>query len=90
MPGFVVLDHVDRGFQCLVVHVGRERGRVFEPDQDANIEELVFVDAEVTQDGALRGKGERRRAGGEIERGDQFVHARIEQGVGWTIDGVDV
>lgn len=78
VSGLVELDHVDRGFQCLVVHVGGKGRRVFKADQNSNVEELVFGDSEITQDGALRGKAERRRAGSEIKRGDQFVHPRIQ------------
>lgn len=45
----VILDHVNRGFQCLVVHGRRKGWRVIKPDQDSNVEELVFVDSEIVQ-----------------------------------------
>ena len=86
----VVLDHVDGGLECLVMHVRRKGRGVVEPDQNANVEELVFVDSKVIQDGALRGKGERRAARCEIKRGNEFVHSGIEQRIGWTIDGMDI
>jgi len=90
MPRLVVLDHVNRRFECLVVHIGGKGWRVFEPDQNSNVEKLVLVHTEVIQDGALRGKSERRRAGSEIKRGNQFVHPRIQQSIAWTINRMDI
>lgn len=90
MSRLVVLDHVDGGFERLVVHVGGKGWGVIEPDQNSNVEKLVFVDSEVTQDRALRSKGKRWRAGCKIKRGNQFVHPWVEQGIGWTINCMDI
>lgn len=60
------------------------------PDQNSNVEKLVFGNLKITQDGALRGRGEQRRAGSKVKRGNQFVDPRIEQGISWTIDCMDI
>ena len=105
-PGLVVLDHVDGGLQrywheagfgdsktdlqSLLVHGWGERGSLGEADEDANIHELILVHAELVHYAALGEVLEGRVRGGEVERGDQLVHAGVEERLGRPIDRVDV
>ena len=50
MTGLVVFNHVDGCFEALFVHRWWEGGRVIETNEDANVEEVFFCDAEVGHD----------------------------------------
>jgi hypothetical protein len=63
---------------------------VIEADEDADVQEVIFVHAEFLQNVAFGDVLEGRRGSGEIEVGNHFVHARIEKGVGGSVDSMDI
>jgi len=67
-----------------------KRRRVIESDEDANIKELIFRYAELLQEATLRGilKGWVRRS--QIEGRNQLVHARVEEGICWPENSMNV
>ena len=50
----VILDYIDSCLQGMFVYSRRERGRVIETNEDTNIEELVFCDAQLLDKSPLR------------------------------------
>lgn len=58
MTCLVVLDHVDSSLQGLLVYSRWEGGRIFKAEENSDIEELVFGDAELCQEITLGGEGE--------------------------------
>lgn len=90
LTGFVVFNHVDGCFQTLLVHRRGEGGRVIEADKDADIEEILFGDAEVVHDIPFGDVAEGRFDCQEVNGYYELVDSRVEEGVGWTVDRVDI
>ena len=90
MTRLVELDHVDGGFESLFVDGWRERRGVVEADEDANVEKLIFGDREIGEYGTFRGKGERRRSGGQVDGCDELVNAWVKESVSRPKDSVYV
>ena len=68
----------------------REGRRVVEPDEDADIKELIFRYAELLHEVPLGGilKGWVWRS--QIKGGNQLVHARVKEGIGWSKNRMDI
>ncbi len=87
---FVVLDDVDGCLERLLVHRRRERRGVLGADEDADVEKLFLGDLQFLQEAALGSELERRVRRGEVERRDELVDARIQQGISRPEDRVDI
>lgn len=61
-----------------------------EANKDSNIQELVFGDAQVIENGAFRDKREGRVSRSEVQGCDNFVNPRIEEGVSRPKYGMNV
>ena len=77
MPRLVEFDHIYRCLQSLLVYGGWEWLRIVESNQDTDIKKLVLGNPEVTKDGFLGSERECGFRGGEIDGGNELIHAGI-------------
>lgn len=77
MPRLVEFDHIYRRLQRLFVYGGWEWLRVVESNQDTDIKELVLGNPKVAKDGFFGRERECGVRGGEINGGNELIHAGI-------------
>ena len=77
MARLVEFDHVYRCLQSLFVYGGWEWLRVVESNQDTDVKKLVLGNPEVAKDGFLGSERECGVRGGEINGGNELIHAGI-------------
>jgi len=51
-------------------------------DEKADVKELVFGNAQVGENASLRREGKGRSCRSEVKGSDEFIHTRIQQGIG--------
>lgn len=90
LTGLVVFNHVDGCFETLLVHRRGEGGRVIEANEDTDIEEILFGDSKVVHDTPFGDVVEGRFGCQEVNGDYELVNTGVEEGVGWTVDCVDI